>query len=211
LAKVLPFLLPFLLYLVRWTLVERLRPAGLARDEGLVLVSSTAALVMLPLITLVLLHRMRQQMVREHRLALRIVLSSVLVAVVLYLLLGRLPDMLGAGAVLDLSLQPAAMLVPLVGIVIAVLRYRLYEMDLMVRRSLLLVVTGGLAGMFLALAGLLAPRLDGGVGAVLLGAALALGLLPQGSSCFVGSAGWCSVHATTHTRWCPSYAGSGRA
>jgi signal transduction histidine kinase len=183
---VVPFAVPFALYALYALTWAQVRPAdGFGRTELLLLVSAPAALVMLPLVVGILVWRSRQPMPREHKLALRIVLISVLLCAVIYLLLGQLPQLVGASPGLGLQVMPFALAVMLLGIVAAVLRYRLYEVDVIVRRSLLLVVAASvLAGCFVGLAALLEPLLDpvtredNPMTLVLLGGALAVALIP---------------------------------
>lgn len=183
---VIPFLVPFSLYLIyalTWTPIRSRDP--FERTEMLLLVSAPSALVILPLVVGVLLWRSRQPMQREHQLALRIVLVSVLLCAVVYLLLGQLPSLAGGTPGVALQLMPFALAIMLIGIVAAVLRYRLYEVDVIVRRSLLLIVTGAvLAVCFTGLALLLQPMLDtfdaqdDSLAMVFLGGALAVALFP---------------------------------
>lgn len=183
---VIPFAVPFALYTVYALTWARAWPADrFGRTEMLLLVSAPAALVMLPLVVGILIWRSRRPMPREHQLALRIVLISVLVCAVFYLLLGQLPSLIAGTPGLGLQVMPFALAVMLLGIVAAVLRYRLYEVDVIVRRSLLLVVVASvLAVSFVGLAVLLEPLLDPVTSEnepmtpVLLGGALAVALIP---------------------------------
>lgn len=181
-----PLALPFVLYAAVVPLVAAGRPAGLARLEVLLLVSTPASIIVIPLITVILLWRTvlagSKDEPREHQLALRIVLLSIAVPLVTYVALTQVPKLLGDERQLTLTWAPVALLAPPGGIILAVLRYHLYEVDLIIRRSLLagLVLTFGV----LAFAGIttgLSPRLThNGTAALLIGGVLTATLLPLG-------------------------------
>ncbi len=152
-----PFAVPFALYGARVAVFEAHWPDRLTRLEGLILPSSTAAVVMTPLMAVVFITRMRQpSMSRENKLAIRVVLTSVLVTALLFVVLGQVPRLAGGGPHVGLWLQPFALFFMLVGAAVAILRYRIYEFDVIVRRSLLLLVAVTAVGLaFLGLAWLL--------------------------------------------------------
>jgi two-component system NarL family sensor kinase len=177
---VVPFAFPFVLYAL-WALVwVPSRSAGLPRDEALVLISAPSAVLVLPVIAGLLIVRARRTENREHRLAIRVVLTSVILALLLFVLLGAVVDLVNGVPAIAFELQPLALAIPLCGIVAAVLRYRLYEVDLIIRRSLLaLVAAFVLAGVFVALARLLQDHLpNSGLAPIVAGGLLAVLLIP---------------------------------
>jgi signal transduction histidine kinase len=177
-----PFVVPFALYGLR-VAFDAGRLQGLARLEGLILPSSTMALVGTPVIAGIFLVRMLQpSMSREDKLAIRIVLTSVLASVLGYFVLSQVPQLVGGGPQVSLWLQPFALFFMLVGAAVAILRYRVFEVDVIVRRSLLLVVTvTAVVLAFLGLAWLLAKiGLAGDRLPVVLGGLLAVVLIGVG-------------------------------
>ena len=180
--KVTPFLLPFVVYAVRLLTLEAGRPPGLARVESLILLSALSGVIVMPVCAVVLAVRMRQETNRENRIAILLILTTVLAALVMFVALGQLPELLGAGPSLGLALQPFGFVIPILGLVVAVLRYRLYELDVIVRRSLLVLVAICVAGLtFLGIAFLLdrfAPATDRTD--LLLGGLIAVLLIPLG-------------------------------
>ncbi|MFC7724889.1 ATP-binding protein [Nocardioides sp. GCM10028917] len=178
--RLVPFAVPFALYGAWLLLWGTTREAGLARTEALVLVSAPSALLVLPLIATLLVVRTRKTHHREHQLALRIVLGSVLLALLCFVLLGALADLLTGTPAVALHLQPLALAIPLAGIVTAILRYRLYEVDLIVRRSLLLVVAAiVVGGLFVATAAAVTAVLpDSALLHLVAGGVIAMLLLP---------------------------------
>ena len=180
--RVAPFVLPFALYGVR-VAVEAHWEDRLTRLEGLILPSSAAALVVTPLMAGIFLVRMRQpSMSRENRLAIRVVLTSLLVTLLLGVVLLQAPLQLGVGPRVGLWLAPFALLILLLGAAVAILRYRIYEFELIVRRSLLLLVAVTMVGStFLGLALLLDKwGLAEDRPPVVLGGLLAVALIPLG-------------------------------
>lgn len=181
--RVLPFVLPFVLYAARYSLLESRSDDPLTRLEGLILPSATSAVVVTPLVALVLFVRLRQPgQTRENKLAIRVVLTSVLVTGLLFVVLGQLPQLVDGMPRVALWLQPIALFISLVGVAAAMLRYRIYELDVIVRRSLLLEVALIVVGIaFLAVAWLL-NRL--GIATdrtqVVVGGLVAVSLIPLG-------------------------------
>ena len=141
LAWLVPFLVPFAAYLV-WAVVYA---AGLepdaARLQALIMVATPALLVAVPLIIAVEVHGYTRARSREDRIALRLVLAGTLWAVLVRVLLGDVPQLQAGQPLVPWELQ-ALLLMPglLLWLVAAVLRYRLQEVDGVLRRSLLQVV-----------------------------------------------------------------------
>jgi signal transduction histidine kinase len=110
-----------------------------------------------------------------------LVLSTVLAALVLFVVLGVLPELVGGWRV-DLSLRAFALVIPMVGLVVAVLRYRLYDLDVIVRRSLFVLTATCVVGLaFLGVTWAL-HRLNPDIDSkqVLIGGLVAATLLPLG-------------------------------
>ena len=175
-----------------WALSVSVRNlSALAELEALISVSAPAAKVTLPLMVLILASTYRRTADRGHRQALRIVLAGVVLSLVVYIFLGQLPDAVIGQPLIPWSFQPLALILPLLALIVSVLRYRLFEIDLILRRSLLFAaVFLSVVLVFLAAAwsgGQVLPRLrraqdvsDEGliIGAILVGGILAGALLP---------------------------------
>ncbi|HET6667502.1 MAG TPA: sensor histidine kinase, partial [Intrasporangium sp.] len=117
---------------------------------------------------------------RDDRTALRLVILGTLGAVLVRVLLGEVPQQLIGRPLVPWDLQ-ALILIPamLVCLVAAVLRYRLREIDAVLRRSLLQVVVATLVGtVFVAAAGVVDAASGSSFESLLAGGAIALLLVP---------------------------------
>jgi two-component system NarL family sensor kinase len=151
-----------------------------ARLQSMITVWSPAAVVAAPLVLGVLVHGYLRHQDRDDRLALRLVLLAVAGAVGVRLLLSDLPDQLTGQPVLPWQVQ-ALLLTPavLAAVVIAILRYRLDEIEAPVRRALVQALVAALVGIvFLAAVGAVNLASDTSIEAMVAGGAIALLLLP---------------------------------
>jgi signal transduction histidine kinase len=175
------FLLPFALHALRIATWERDVRPGLAQTESLILLSASCSFVVIPLAAGILLMRLRQHTTRENRVAILLILSTVMAALILFVVLGVLPELTGGGWRVDLAVRPFALVIPMAGLVVAVLRYRLYDLDVIVRRSLLVLTATCVVGLvFLGMTWVLKAVADVNESEVLIGGLVAAMLLPLG-------------------------------
>ena len=175
-----PFLVPVVAYAV-WALTyaARLEPDA-ARLQALLMVATPALLVTVPLVVLVEVQGLVRARSREDRVAVRLVLVGTLWAALVRLLLGDLPQQLNGEPLVPWQAQSLLLLPPLLMcLVAAVLRYRLQEIDGVLRRSLLQVVVVALiATLFLAVAAAVDLATGNSFSAVVAGGLVALALVP---------------------------------
>ncbi len=162
-----PHAFVLLLYGAWWVASGVLYEGTLPVLEAQLAVSAPASKVALLIMAGVLAWSYRHTDVSEQRLAIRLVLSGVLVAGLLYLGLGQLPDAVLGAPLVPFQYLALALLLPLLALVAAVLRYRMFELDVLIRRSLLfaavvMLVAGSFMALAYASAGLLARALSGG-------------------------------------------------
>ncbi|GAA3616204.1 sensor histidine kinase [Microlunatus ginsengisoli] len=186
-----PYVAMFALYGVTVLIGMAGATSPLRRLEVLVSVSSTAAKATLPLVAIALLYSYRTTRAREHKLAIQIVLVGLVLTMIAYLLLGQLPNLLVGPALIPWRFQPLALGILLLAVAVAVLRFRLFEIDVMIRRSLLAAAVAGsvaLVFLFVAIsvgqlleqvgrAGMIQARVLP-VSALVLGGAVGAGLMP---------------------------------
>ncbi|MET1058916.1 MAG: sensor histidine kinase [Nocardioides sp.] len=170
-----------LLGVVVWELVVALpQEEPLSRLQAVLTLGLPALLVTAPLLLAALVHGYVRAPNREDRIALRLLLWVVATAVVVRLLLHELPEQVGGrplltGDVLALVLLPLL----LAGLVLAMLRLRLNEIDSAVRRSLVQLVVVALVGaVFLAASGVVGRASDTSFGSMVAGGVVALLLVP---------------------------------
>ena len=180
LAWVVPFAIPFVSYLV-WAAVYavHLEPDA-ARLQALITVATPALLVAVPLIIAVEVHGYSRARTREDRIALALVIAGTVWAVLVRVLLGDGPQLQSGRPLVPWEVQ-ALLLLPalLLWLVAAVLRYRLQEVDGVLRRSLLQVVVATLIGsVFLAVAAAVDLASDSSFWSVVAGGLVALALVP---------------------------------
>ena len=151
-----------------------------SRLQAFLTIGLPAMLVTAPLVLAALVHGYVRAPSRQDRIALRLLLWVVATAVVVRLLLHELPEQAGgrpllAGDVLALVLLPLL----LAGLVLAMLRLRLDEIDAAVRRSLVQLVVVALVGaVFLAASGVVGRASDTSFGSMVAGGVVALLLVP---------------------------------
>ena len=180
LAWVVPFAVPFVSYLV-WAAAYaiHLEPDA-ARLQALITVATPALLVAVPLIIAIEIHGYTRARTREDRIALALVIAGTVWAVLVRVLLGDGPQLQSGRPLVPWEVQ-ALLLLPalLLWLVAAVLRYRLQEVDGVLRRSLLQVVVATLIGsVFLAVAAAVDLASDSSFWSVLAGGLVALALVP---------------------------------
>jgi signal transduction histidine kinase len=175
-----PHLVPFLGYAV-WALAfARNTEPDAAQLQDLIMVSGPALLVALPLVLGAAAVGYVQAPSREDRIALRLVVLGASGAVLVRLLLGELPQRFLGRPAVPYELQ-ALVLIPamLVCLVAAVMRYRLREIDAVLRRSLLQVVVATLVGtVFVVVAGTVSAAAESSFESMLVGGVVAVLLLP---------------------------------
>ena len=174
-------LVPPLVGILAWELVvARPQDVPLSRLQAQLTMALPALLVTAPLVLAVLVLGYVRAPTREDRIALRLVLWVVASAGLVRLLLHELPERTGgrpllAGDVLALVLVPLL----LAGLVLAMLRVRLNEIDAAVRRSLVqLVVVALVSAVFLAASGAVGRASDTSFGSMVAGGVVALLLVP---------------------------------
>jgi signal transduction histidine kinase len=179
-AWLVPYLVPFLGYAVWAVGFARDTEPDAARLQDLIMFSGPALLVALPLILVIEAHGYVRAPTRDDRIALRLVILGTLGAVLVRVLLGEVPQQLIGRPLVPWDLQ-ALILIPamLVCLVAAVLRYRLREIDAVLRRSILQVVVATLVGtVFLAAAGAVNATSENSFESMLAGGVLAVILVP---------------------------------
>ena len=213
LAWVVPFAIPFVSYLV-WAAVYavHLEPDA-ARLQALITVATPALLVAVPLIIAVEVHGYTRARTREDRIALALVIAGTVWAVLVRVLLGDGPQLQSGRPLVPWEVQ-ALLLLPalLLWLVAAVLRYRLQEVDGVLRRSLLQVVVATLIGASSS------PSRPPSISppTARSGRWSPAGWshwrwCPRPSDCVGPSASSCTATATSPTGWSPTCAGSTRA
>ena len=167
--------------IVVWELVVAWpQEVPVSRLQAFLTIGLPALLVTAPLVLAALVHGYVRAPSRQDRIALRLLLWVVATAVVVRLLLHELPEQAGgrpllAGDVLALVLLPLL----LAGLVLAMLRLRLDEIDAAVRRSLVQLVVVALVGaVFLAASGVVGRASDTSFGSMVAGGVVALLLVP---------------------------------
>jgi signal transduction histidine kinase len=179
-AYVAPYAVPLAGYGV-WVLAlaagQDTRPARL---QSLLTVWGPALVATAPLVLAALVYGYLRRDDRDDRLALRLVLLAVAGAVGVRLLLSDLPTQLAGRSVVPWHLQ-SLLLAPavLVCLVIAILRYRLVEVEATVRRALVQALVAALVGIvFLTAVSGVNLASDTSFEAMVAGGAVALLLLP---------------------------------
>jgi len=180
LAWLVPYLVPMAGYLVWATAyATRIEPDA-ARLQAMIMVATPALLVTVPVIVAVEVHGYARARTREDRVVLRLVLAATTWAVLVRIFLGELPQQQSGRPLVPWEVQ-SLLLMPalLLWLVAAVMRYRLQEMDGVLRRSLLQVVLATLIGtVFLAVAAAVGIASGSSYWSVVAGGLVALVLLP---------------------------------
>jgi signal transduction histidine kinase len=153
---------------------------GPARIQALLSVAAPAVVVVLPTILAVLVVTYRRSRTREVRLAARTALMALAAGLAVRLLLGELPARLTGEPVLPLDVLLLLVAPPvLAALVVAVVGYRLDDVEPAVRRT---VVQGSVAALvgatFVVVAAAIGQTTDVPVGAMLAGGLVALLVLP---------------------------------
>ena len=154
--------------------------SGIGHLQAVVSLALPALAATLPLVVLALVLGYVRAPTREDRIALRLVLWVAVTMTVVRLMLYDVPTLVGgepllSGELVALVLLPLA----LAGLVVALLRARLNEIDAALRRSLVqLVVATLLAAVFLAATGVVGRASDTSFGSMVAGGAVALLLVP---------------------------------
>ena len=141
LAWLVPFLVPVVAYLL-WVVVYAgaLEPDA-ARLQALLMVSTPALLMTVPLIVVVEARGLARARNSEDRMGLRLVLLGTLWAAAVRLFLGDLPQQLNGEPLVPWQVQALLLIPPLLMCFVGVvLRYRLQAIDGLLSRSLLQVV-----------------------------------------------------------------------
>jgi two-component system NarL family sensor kinase len=175
-----PYAAPFAGYAV-WLLVVAAREESqAARLQSTITVWGPAAVATAAALLAALVLGYLWHPDRDDRLALRLVLLVTAGAVGVRLLLGDLPERLAGRAVLPWNVQALLLAPAVLGcLVVAILRYRLDEVEATVRRALVRALVAALVGTaFLATVGAVNLASDTSVGAMVAGGAVALLLLP---------------------------------
>ena len=180
LAWLVPYLVPVAGYLL-WAVAyaTRVEPDA-ARLQALIMVSTPVLLVTVPVIVAVEVQGYVRPRTREDRVALRLVLAGTLWAVLVRVLVGVLPQQQSGQPLVPWEVQ-SLLLMPalLLWLVAAVMRFRLQEIDGVLRRSLLQVVLATLIGtVFLAVAAAVDIVSDSSYWSVVAGGLVALILVP---------------------------------
>jgi len=179
-AGVLALIVPFLGY-AAWLLVTaQENQTGPARLQSLITIALPALVVGLPLAIAAQVEGYVRAPGREDRVAIRLVLLGLATALVVRVLLVDLPQRL-AGQQLVPSSVLALLLTPtvLACLVMAVLRFRLAEVDAVLRRALLQLLVATCVGtLFLAAVGTANLATETSVESMLAGGVVALMLLP---------------------------------
>ena len=170
---------PFVGYAV-WAGVSLLRDDGPALRHALLAVAGPSALAALAMVVGVLLATYQRARTRDVRLAARLALLVLLSGLAVRLLLGDLPARLLGDAVLPLDVLLLLVAPPvLAGVVVAILGYRLEDIEPAVRRTVIQgAVAAAVGTTFVAAAGTIGRTADIPVGAVLAGGVVALLVLP---------------------------------
>jgi signal transduction histidine kinase len=150
------------------------------RLQALATVALPALAVALPALLVILVATYVRAPQREDRLAIRLVFLSLLGGLATWLLLVYLPARLGGGALVPWGiLGPPLVAAMLTSGVVAVLRYRLEEIEPTVRRALVQALLATLVGTaFVAVAGAVNVASDVSFEAMVAGGVVALLLLP---------------------------------
>ena len=137
-------------------------------------------ITVLPVVALLAVLSFRRSRSREERIALRLVALALGAAAVVRVVLSDLPRLVSGRGLVPGDMLTVLLVPPLlVALVAAILRYRLNEIDGLLRRSLLqLVVATLVAAIFLAAAGAVDLAADTSYESMLAGGAVALVLLP---------------------------------
>lgn len=155
-AVVLVYVLPFALYGLVLAIVLPSARGGLFQLEHLIAVSTASARVVPLLLTVALLLAYRRTRDPEMRLRMRWVVVSLVAALTFYVAVGQVPEVLVGRPLLDWGLIQLGFIICPLAIAAAILRYRLFDIELIFKRSLVYAgLTLGLAAVYLAaLAGL---------------------------------------------------------
>lgn len=150
------YVLPFALYGLVLAIVLPSARGGLFHLEHLIAVSTASARVVPLLLTVALLLAYRRTRDLEMRQRMRWVVISLIAALTFYVAVGQVPDVLVGRPLLDWGLIQLGFIICPLAIAAAILRYRLFDIELIVKRSLVYAgLTVGLAAIYLAtLAGL---------------------------------------------------------
>ena len=156
--------------------------AGPERTQALLSVVAPSLVVAVPVAAVALALTVSRARSREVRLAARLALLALVSGVAVRLLLGDLPDRLGDGPILPWDVLLLLVAPPvLAGVVVALVGYRLEDIEPVVRRSMVQGAVAALVGTaFVAVAGAVGRATDVPVGAVLAGGVVALAVLPIG-------------------------------
>jgi two-component system NarL family sensor kinase len=179
-AGVLALIVPFLGYAAWLLITAQENQTGPARLQSLITIALPALLVTLPIVIAAQVESYVRAPGREDRVAIRLVLLGLATALVVRVLLVDLPQRL-AGQQLVPSLVLALLLTPtvLACLVMAVLRFRLAEVDAVLRRALLQLLVATCVGtLFLAAVGTVNLATETSVESMLAGGVIALMLLP---------------------------------
>jgi len=162
-----------------WLLVVRPR-SGPEQTRASLSLLLPGLIAVLPVVALLGVLAFRRSGTREDRVALRLVALALGTAAVVRVVLSDLPRLVGDRALVPGDLLTLLLVPPvLVALVAAVIRYRLNEIDGLLRRSLVqLVVATIVASVFLAAAGAVDLAADTSYESMLAGGAVALVLLP---------------------------------
>ncbi|RYP85382.1 sensor histidine kinase [Nocardioides guangzhouensis] len=170
-----------LLGIAAWEVAVALsHESGLGRLQATATLALPALAATAPLVVLGLVVGYARAPSREDRIALRLVLWVAVTATVVRLMLYDVPALVGGEPLLSGDLL-ALVLLPLVlaGLVVALLRTQLNEIDSALRRSLVqLVVATLLAAAFLAATGVVGRASETSFGSMVVGGVVALLLVP---------------------------------
>ena len=175
-----PILVPFAGYAAWALLFARGVEPNLARLQALIMITTPALFLTAPVIVLVEARGLAGARSWEDRVALRLVLGGTILAVLVRVVFGDLAQWQRGKPLVPWDLQPLLLMPALLAcLVAAVLRYRLQELDGVLRRSLLQVVGAVLIGsVFLAVAAAIDLVTETAFWAVVAGGLVALLLVP---------------------------------
>jgi two-component system NarL family sensor kinase len=150
------YVLPFALYGLVLAMALPSARGGLARLEDLIVVSTASARVVPLLLVVAVLLAYRRTRDRQMRQRMRWVVVSLVAALTFYVVVGQVPDVVLGHPLLGWGVIQLGFIICPLAIAAAILRYRLFDIELIFKRSLVYAgLTLGLVTVYLAaLAGL---------------------------------------------------------